>query len=58
MVRDFSKFALQITFKPSATPAQVEFCQKMIRRPAHDEARFQRVWAEVYALKDAYEMNP
>jgi len=58
LVRDFSKYALQITFKPSATPAQLDFCQKMIRRPAHDEARFQRVWAEVYALKDAYEMNP
>jgi hypothetical protein len=30
----------------------------MIRKPAADAARFGRVWEEVHALKDAYEMNP
>jgi hypothetical protein len=29
----------------------------MIRRPAADEARFERVWTDhVYALRDAYQM--
>jgi hypothetical protein len=31
----------------------------MIRRPAIDQARHNRVWREqVFALKDEYEMNP
>ena len=59
MVRDFSKFALQLHSKPSATQAQMEYCLKMLRKPVHDEARYDRVWKEqVFALKDAYEMNP
>jgi len=58
MVRDFSKFALQVYSKASATTAQMEFCQKMLRKPVHDEARYGRVWDEVFALRDAYEMNP
>jgi acyl-CoA dehydrogenase len=37
----------------------MELCMKMIRKPAVDEARFQRVLDNhVYALKDTYEMNP
>ncbi len=59
MVRDFSKFALQLYSKPSSTTAQMDYCQKMIRKPAVDEGRYQQVWREhVYALKDLYEMNP
>ena len=59
MVRDFSKHALNVYSKPSSTAAQMEFCQKMIRRPIADEARYERVWKEqVLPLKDAYEMNP
>ena len=59
MVRDFSKFALQLYGKPSSTNAQMEFCQRMLRKPVVDETRYQKVWQEhVYALKDTYEMNP
>lgn len=59
MVRDFSKFALQLYSKPSSTKAQMEFCQRMIRKPVVNNARYQKVWKEhVYALKDAYQMNP
>ena len=59
MVRDFSKHALQLFSKTSSTEAQMEGCQKMIRKPVVDEARFQRVWQnEVLALADAYEMTP
>ncbi|MBT4843024.1 MAG: acyl-CoA dehydrogenase, partial [Anaerolineae bacterium] len=59
MVRDFSKFALQLYSKPSSTAEQMAFCQRMIRKAVVDEARYQKVWQEhVYALKDIYEMNP
>ena len=58
MVRDFSKFALQVLSKPSATPEQVEYCRKMIMKPAFDVERYNHVWGEqVLPLKDAYEMN-
>jgi acyl-CoA dehydrogenase len=59
MVRDFSKFALQLYAKTSSTEAQMEGCLKMIRKPVVDEERFQRVWQkEVLTLTDTYEMNP
>jgi acyl-CoA dehydrogenase len=55
---DFSKVALQLYAKPSATEAQTELCLKMLCKPTHDEARYARVWDEVFARKDAYEMSP
>ncbi len=58
LVRDLSRFALQLYSKPSSSQEQMDYCLKMIRRPALDEARYDRVWQEVLALKDAYEMNP
>ncbi len=59
MIRDFSKFALQIYSKPSSTETQMKLCLEMIQKPLTDPARFERVWNEqVLALKDAYEMNP
>ncbi len=59
LVRDFSKFALQLYGKPSTTPTQMEYCRKMIRKSAVDTARYDKVWKEhVLALKDLYEMNP
>ncbi|WP_028325980.1 acyl-CoA dehydrogenase [Desulfatirhabdium butyrativorans] len=59
MVRDFSKFALQIYSKPSSTETQMKLCLEMIQKPLTDPARFDRVWnGHVLALKDAYEMNP
>lgn len=59
MVRDFSKFALQIYTKPSSTEKQMDLCMKMIKKPVVDDDRFERfVQERVYALKDTYEMNP
>ena len=59
MVRDFSKYALQLYSKTSSTAEQMEGSLKMIRKPVVDEARFQRVWQqEVLSLADSYEMNP
>ncbi|MBN1659997.1 MAG: acyl-CoA dehydrogenase [Anaerolineae bacterium] len=58
LVRDVAKFALELYGKPISTPAQMDFCLKMLRKPARDEGGFGRVWREVHALKDAYEMTP
>jgi acyl-CoA dehydrogenase len=57
MVRDFTKFAIQLYSKPQATPAQMEICQTMVRKPVLDEARYGRIWDEVYSLRGAYSMN-
>ncbi len=58
MIRDFSKYALQIYSKTSSTDKQQELCQKMIKKPVVDKERFERVLANhVYALKDQYFMN-
>ena len=59
LVRDFSKYALQVYSKPSATEAQMTFCLGLIRKPASDPSRFQRVLeSQVYSLNGAYEMTP
>jgi acyl-CoA dehydrogenase len=58
MVRDFSKFALQLYSKPSSTKQQMEYAIKMIKKPIADEERFKKVLQQVYALKGLYEMNP
>jgi acyl-CoA dehydrogenase len=59
MVRDFANHAVQLYTKPSSTPAQMEQCLKMIRKPVVDPARFTRVWRDsVHALAGLYEMNP
>ncbi|TMA47198.1 MAG: acyl-CoA dehydrogenase [Deltaproteobacteria bacterium] len=58
LVRDVSHFALELYGKPSTTPAQMDHCLRMIRKPVVDQARYERVWHDhVYALKGAYRMN-
>ena len=58
MIRDFSKYALQIYSKPIVVEKQREACLKMIKRPNVDTDRFDRVLNKyVYAMKDQYEMN-
>jgi len=58
MVRDFSKFALQLYSKTSSTFLQRRICMQMVHKPAVNQERFERVLKEVYALTDEYEMNP
>jgi acyl-CoA dehydrogenase len=59
MVRDLSGFALKLYSQPSTTRDQMEFCQRIIKRPEVDTIRFRHVWEEqVYPLKDEYEMTP
>ena len=57
MVRDFSKFALQLYSKPSTTEMQIELCQRMIRKANVDAERYRRVLErDVYSLQGAYTM--
>ncbi|MCP3952825.1 MAG: acyl-CoA dehydrogenase, partial [Desulfobacterales bacterium] len=59
MVRDFSKFALQIYSKTGSTEKQMKLCLKMIKKPVSDPERFNRVWEKhVAVLNESYEMNP
>ena len=58
MVRDFSKFALEIHQKHNATDGQMAICRRMIRKPVVNQERFTRIFDEhVFALKGAYRMN-
>ena len=59
LVRDFSHFALALHNKASSTPEQMQHCLRMLRKPARDEARYQRVWERhVLPQADRYEMSP
>jgi len=59
MIRDFSKFALQLYSKTSSTEAQMAICLKMIRKPVKNPEMFTRIWGNyVEPLNNAYEMNP
>ena len=57
LVRDFSKYALNLYNKSSITPAQMEWCFKMIKKPNVDLKRFNKVWDAVHSMKDVYQMN-
>jgi len=58
MVRDFSKFALQLYSRQGSTEAQMELLQKMFRKPVVNGERYRRVWeSQVYALNGVYEMS-
>jgi acyl-CoA dehydrogenase len=57
MVRDMSRFALQLYSKPSSTDPQMAYCMKMVRKANVDERRYQRVLGSyVYSLNGAYTM--
>jgi acyl-CoA dehydrogenase len=58
LVRDFSRYALQLYSKTSSTSRQMELCLEMIRKPMVDTARFERVLENhIYSLKGAYTMS-
>ena len=59
LVRDFSRQAVELHGKPTSTPAQMEHCLRMIRKPVVDREATDQVWKEhVLPLADRYEMNP
>ncbi|OMC49742.1 acyl-CoA dehydrogenase [Mycobacterium sp. IS-2888] len=59
LVRDFNGYAVELNDKPSTTDAQARFATRMIRRPAHDRARYDQIWKEhVLPISGAYAMRP
>jgi acyl-CoA dehydrogenase len=59
MIRDFSKFALQLAQKSGVTDEQAALSLKMIKNPVRDQDRYRRVWDNHIApLVDAYEQSP
>jgi acyl-CoA dehydrogenase len=58
IVRDFSRYALQLYGKPETTRRQQLLLRRMIKRPRADDARFNRVWERcITPLRGAYAMN-
>lgn len=55
-VRDFSRYAVGLHGKPSATPEQQRWALGAIRRPVANAAAFERVWRQVEMLDGAYAM--
>jgi acyl-CoA dehydrogenase len=59
LVRDFNSYAVELNDKPSTTDQQARFAMRMIRRPAHDPARYDQIWKEhVLPISGAYQMRP
>ncbi|MDW7739771.1 MAG: acyl-CoA dehydrogenase [Bacillota bacterium] len=59
MVRDFSKFALNLYSKASTSETQMAYLQQMFKKPAVDTDQFNKVWNEqVLSLRGSYEMKP
>ncbi|WP_280352994.1 acyl-CoA dehydrogenase family protein [Nocardia otitidiscaviarum] len=56
-VRDFSKHAVTLNGKPSATKAQQVRALDLVRRPVPDAERFEQVLGRVRGLAGAYEMS-
>ncbi|MBN2168191.1 MAG: acyl-CoA dehydrogenase [Actinobacteria bacterium] len=57
LVRDFSKFALQLYSKSSSTETQMKACLKMIKKPVTNDDVYTKVVDEAYMLKGCYEWN-
>jgi acyl-CoA dehydrogenase len=59
LVRDFNAYAVELSDKPATTDEQARFALRMIRRPAHDSARYDQIWKDhVLPLNGAYQMRP
>lgn len=59
LVRDFNAYAVELSDKPATTDEQARFGLRMIRRPAHDPARYDQIWKDhVLPLNGAYRMRP
>jgi acyl-CoA dehydrogenase len=57
VVRDFSKYALQLHSKQSSTKEQQEILLRMTKKPHADKERYETVWKEIYSLNGLYEMK-
>lgn len=58
LVRDFSKYALELNLNKSSSEKQMEIFMRMVKKPVNDMDKYNRVWENhVYAQKDVYDMN-
>ena len=57
MIRDFSRYALQMHSKQSSTEKQQEILLRMIMKPNVDKERYEAIMKEVYALNGRYDMQ-
>ncbi len=58
VIRDFSKYALNLHNKTNSTSLQRSICRRMIRKPVRNDKRFERIMEKhVKVLVDTYEMN-
>jgi len=57
LVRDFSKFALQLSLKTRTSKLQVVYLRRMIKRPTFNAQNYDEMFNRVIALRDAYEMR-
>ena len=59
LLRDMSSFAVDLHGRAGTTEPQGALCLAMVRKPASDADRYQRIWTDhVYALRDVYAMTP
>ena len=58
LVRDFSAGAVSLHGKTGSTEAQQQWALGAVRKPVVDANLFDRVWAQVVSLADAYSMKP
>jgi acyl-CoA dehydrogenase len=58
LVRDFSAAAVSMHGRTGSTEAQQSWALGAVRKPVIDAELFDRVWAQVVSLADAYSMNP
>ena len=58
LIRDFSKYAVNILTKPSNSEAQQTFAKELIKTPIPNAARFEKIFNEqIYTLKGEYQMR-
>ena len=57
LVRDFSGYALAMVVGHECSPEQEALFREMLKKPAHEPARFQRIWSTVHGLDGVYEMT-
>ncbi|OSC36306.1 acyl-CoA dehydrogenase family protein [Mycobacterium decipiens] len=59
LVKDFNGYAIELADKSATTDEQARFAMRMIRRPAHDPARYDQIWKDhVLPINGAYQMRP
>jgi len=58
MIRDFSKYALELHNKSGTSRKQMKHALKMIRKPIADQAQYENLWENhVHTLDGVYEMK-